>query len=83
MGGKDAIRRLKGIRSEFDMPHAMEGNHSTEEENGRMMSPIRQSLSARGGAGDRFGDYVWVDCANLPCVSGRNQFSPTDLFKKF
>ena len=30
-----------------------------------------------GEAGDRFGDYISVDCANLPCVSGRNPFANT------
>ena len=28
-----------------------------------------------GGAGDRFCDYLSVDCANLPCVSEYNQFT--------
>ena len=28
-----------------------------------------------GGTGGRFGDYLCVDCAHLPCVSGRNQFT--------
>ena len=28
-----------------------------------------------GGAGDRFGDYLCVDCTNLPFVSGRNQLT--------
>ena len=29
-------------------------------------------LSKLGGAGDRFGDRLCVDCANLPSVNGRN-----------
>ena len=29
------------------------------------------------GAGDRLGDYCWVDCANLPSVSGHNRFADT------
>ena len=29
------------------------------------------------GAVDRFGDYLWVDCANLHCITGRNQFANT------
>ena len=29
------------------------------------------------GAVDRFGDYLWVDCANLHCIRGRNQFANT------
>ena len=28
-----------------------------------------------GATGDRFGDLFCVDCAYLPCVSGRNQFT--------
>ena len=27
------------------------------------------------GIGDRFGDYLLVDCGNLPCVSGHDQFT--------
>ena len=30
-----------------------------------------------GGAGDSFGDFLCVDCASLPCVSGHNQFINT------
>ena len=30
-----------------------------------------------GGAGDRFGDYICVDCANLPYAGGCNQFTDT------
>ena len=30
-----------------------------------------------GGAGDWFGDYLCVNWANLPCLSGRNQFTNT------
>ena len=42
-------------------------------------------MAKLGGAGDRFGDYLCVDCANLPSVSGHNlqtQNSP-DLLPKF
>ena len=31
------------------------------------------------GAGDRFGDYLCVDCVILPCISGCNHF----MNKKF
>ena len=34
-----------------------------------------------GGAGRRFGDYLVLDCANLLCVSGRNQFTCTNFTK--
>ena len=30
-----------------------------------------------GGAGDRFGDYLCLDCPNLLCVSGHDQFTNT------
>ena len=32
-----------------------------------------------GGARGKFGDYLCVHCANLPCVSGHNQFTNTKL----
>ena len=34
-------------------------------------------IAKLGGAGDRFGDYLSVDCVNLPWVSGHNQLSNT------
>ena len=30
------------------------------------------------GAGDMFSDYLCVDCANLPCLSGHNLFKITN-----
>ena len=32
------------------------------------------SLSMFGGVGDRFGDYLWFDCDNLPWFDGHNRF---------
>ena len=43
------------------------------------MPMTHNTFTKRGGAGDRFGDYLSVDCANLPCVSGHNQFTNTKL----
>ena len=37
----------------------------------------KQHISKLGGAGDGFGDDLCVDYANLPCASGRNQFTNT------
>ena len=34
-------------------------------------------VSRLGGSGDRFGDFLCVDRANLSCVSGQNQFTHT------
>ena len=34
-------------------------------------------MSKRGGAGGRFGDFLGVDCANLPYLCGHNQFTNT------
>ena len=36
-----------------------------------------RSCPKLGGAGDKFGDYLCVDCANLPCVRGNNQLTNT------
>ena len=36
-----------------------------------------RSCPKLGGAGDKFGDYLCVDCANLPCVRGNNQVTNT------
>ena len=36
-------------------------------------------LTKLRGACDRFGDCSCVDCANLPCISGPNQFTNTRL----
>ena len=33
------------------------------------------------GSGDRFGDYLCVDCANLPRAIGRNKFTSTKFTK--
>ena len=35
----------------------------------------REGGSKFEGAGDKFGDYLCVDCANLPCKSGHNQLT--------
>ena len=35
-------------------------------------------ISKLGGADDRRGDYLCVDCTNLPCESGRNHFKHTE-----
>ena len=32
-----------------------------------------------GGASDRFCDYLCVDCANMLCGSGHNQFTNTKI----
>ena len=32
-------------------------------------------MTKLGGAGGWFGDYLGVDCANLPSVVGRNKFT--------
>ena len=37
------------------------------------------SVSRLGGPGDRFGDYLCVDCAKVPRVSGHNQFTNAEL----
>ena len=36
-----------------------------------------------GGAGDRFGDYLCVDCANLPCIINWQTQNSSDLSPKF
>ena len=33
----------------------------------------RRAFTKLGEAGDRFGDYLCVDWANLSCIGGRNQ----------
>ena len=38
-----------------------------------------RSGSKLGEAGYRFGDYLCVACANLPCVSGHNNFTNTQF----
>ena len=53
-----------------------EGNTDREREKCQEMI-----MSKHGGAGGRFGDYLFVDCANLPCISGRNQFINTKFTK--
>ena len=39
-------------------------------------------MTELGGAGDRFGDNLCVDCANLSCVSGHNQFTNTKFTRR-
>ena len=38
---------------------------------GRGIFPLVRFLSKLGGAGDRFSDYLFVDCANLLCINGQ------------
>ena len=35
------------------------------------------TITKLGGAGDRIAGYLCMDCANLPCLSGSNQFTDT------
>ena len=44
---------------------------------------MRENSDKDGGAGDRFGDYLFDHCTNLPCISGCNKFTNTKLYALF
>ena len=46
-------------------------------ERGRKQISISLCVIKLGGAGDRFGDYLGVDCANLICISGNKHLTNT------
>ena len=54
-----------------------EGRHLRQIWGGTMISPTIGHMYKLGGAGERFGDEFFLDCINLPCISGCNQFKNT------
>jgi len=62
------------VRGKHEKKRKGEG---TREQIDNEQNRARVMMAKLGGAGDRFGDYLCVDCANLPDAGGHDQFTNT------